>query len=769
MSQQTSKTTVDSVIWSSFGRYKVGMNVSYNNSTWVNSTGKNSEPGVGSDWVSVGGDIGVKQIDRYENIPLEVGNYSVIVVDSEQGYEIDLKTNVYKYEDDTQLNVLDFVTNSESSYMIINRMILSAEGEIDDEEQNPIDLKFVDYFYDSEGVFIGFLRLSDNNSKVIINENIFLSKSVVFDNVYINTKDLGYSVTDLVYKGFLKVSINNTNFNNGLVTIPVEFPNGFEHIDSSVYLGSKKISGYEINVISDDSNNFLGLRDYSGDLINSNLKGDLFIYIKYKEKDTQGISKTLNNTAVNVLNLEVSDLSHSNSMKLTFQEVYGTFTGTVFNAGSSNISDFANLKNITSELDAQNVDFVFSAEGFPNILKNYYFNNSLSVLPIGSNSNVRQDLTDAIDIFPSNYIAVTARADDDDDGSDPLGTSYGFGTEFYEPTWSTDLIAQGLTNWSNDNRHSQSIATAIVAGKLKYIKDQTGASWVNVREAARRSASNYGNYNIYQGFGKIDTALAISLMPTVISERSQELADYWEAVTPFNQDLKFEDKSDYTPLVKKDLDGDVKIGGNLDVVGNLGVKVDDPTKEIDIIGSGGFGTIRLLGAESSFGEASILLGSWINRTWSITAKPVTSARYDLIINYDSDAFVGDFGINNNGNRIFTVDETGVVTANNYKSTGDISTTAFTFVNGNTGDLDYTVSNGRLIMNGTFNATGTSSDAIIGTLPLGARPSVTRAKTFYQGNGVLELEINANGQIKKTTNSTETFNVDFEMTLDLASV
>lgn len=70
MSQQTSKTTVDNVVWSSFGRYKVGMNVSHNGSIWANGTGKNSEPGVGSDWVGVGGGSGgvvFKNIDALKS------------------------------------------------------------------------------------------------------------------------------------------------------------------------------------------------------------------------------------------------------------------------------------------------------------------------------------------------------------------------------------------------------------------------------------------------------------------------------------------------------------------------------------------------------------------------------------------------------------------------------------------------------------------------------------------------------------------------------
>ena len=111
----------------------------------------------------------------------------------------------------------------------------------------------------------------------------------------------------------------------------------------------------------------------------------------------------------------------------------------------------------------------------------------------------------------------------------------------------------------------------------------------------------------------------------------------------------------------------------------------------------------------------------------------------------------------------------VVDGGGSNSLGDISTTTLTFVNGNTGDLDYTVFNGILIMNGTFDVDGVSSNSIIAQLPLGARPSTPRTKIFYQGIGILKLEIHSNGFIYKTTDSTETFNVDFEITLNLATV
>ncbi len=75
MSQLTAKTTVDSVAWSAKRRYKVGMNVSHAGGVWVNTTGKNSEPGVGSDWLSLGlGDDGYGT--RIENAAV-TGTYNL--------------------------------------------------------------------------------------------------------------------------------------------------------------------------------------------------------------------------------------------------------------------------------------------------------------------------------------------------------------------------------------------------------------------------------------------------------------------------------------------------------------------------------------------------------------------------------------------------------------------------------------------------------------------------------------------------------------------
>lgn len=53
MIQQT-KTTSRNQPWLSSLRSRVGDSVTYNGSTWTNATGKNSEPGVGSDWLEIG-------------------------------------------------------------------------------------------------------------------------------------------------------------------------------------------------------------------------------------------------------------------------------------------------------------------------------------------------------------------------------------------------------------------------------------------------------------------------------------------------------------------------------------------------------------------------------------------------------------------------------------------------------------------------------------------------------------------------------------------
>ena len=100
MSQKTSKTTVESVAWDSKRRYKVGMNVTHSSQVWVNTTGGNSEPGVGSDWFGLGVS-GSAFVSKHP--PIQVGSQvSVIVLDNNDHPDfIELhEDGMYRIEDE---------------------------------------------------------------------------------------------------------------------------------------------------------------------------------------------------------------------------------------------------------------------------------------------------------------------------------------------------------------------------------------------------------------------------------------------------------------------------------------------------------------------------------------------------------------------------------------------------------------------------------------------------------------------------------------------
>lgn len=515
----------------------------------------------------------VVEVDRYENIPLDAGYYMTYFADEDTSYEIELDTNMYNYLDNSVVNITDIKLGTTlDSVFMVKREKLQVKFVVDIGGGSSISYDYVDTLYDQKGHEIGTVRPFDIGKKVELNQDYF--PYLVEKNRYLRPYELTASNSNF-YKGVIEIELDNNNFNNGTLVMPYELvSNKLKVISSEVFVNNSKIKGYKIGLLSHPTENKIAI---SGINANSDFKNIVKILIEYKSGNISNpdsrITPFLNNTKANVVNLETL-VVHSDAMVLTFNEVNTGFAGTMFDANSSNILDFQG-DNYLTEIADNNVDFMFSAASGMTFLRNTFIDDTYSVIPIGSNNLTRIDLTDAIDKFPPNYISVTSRSETDNTGTDPLGTSYGFGTEFNEPTLSADLTGQGLTDWGGSTEHQQSPATAIVAGKLKKIKDDTGATWDVVRESARRSASNYGSYNIYRGFGVIDVALAITLVPTVESERSLELAEYWKNVTPFNQNLKFEDKSDYTPVVKKDLK-DTKSY----LSGRIGNAMEQPTGEV---------------------------------------------------------------------------------------------------------------------------------------------------------------------------------------------
>ena len=314
--------------------------------------------------------------------------------------------------------------------------------------------------------------------------------------------------------------------------------------------GLKKIQNYELGF---NSANNLMLKDLDGNFTRDKENTHGYIYMSFKRNDkreSMDISSKVKTgfTGINSINID-SNVSHSAAMTLIYNEASST-TGIVYDRTNDVTNSFIDNDKIIDN----DIGLAFSAASGMSLLKN----NSLSattftVVSLGSN-----DLIETTDYSAGEFlrhgVLVTSRAETDNDGTDPLGTSYGNGVEFNEPTLSADLTSQGYTDWSGSAEHQQSPATGIVAGKFKKIKESTGAPWHIIRQACRETASNSGSYNIYRGFGKIDVTAAINWITTNYDNViSSELADFHESVTPFTNKLNYSDKKGNTAVTKNDL------------------------------------------------------------------------------------------------------------------------------------------------------------------------------------------------------------------------
>lgn len=487
----------------------------------------------------------IQDINNYNDIPMEMGWYFTSNFNG-------LKTNLYDYKTGVQLNYEDL---SIAGLITVNRKIYKGGNWV-------FSKKYYDEIYNVNGVHIGTILLVEdvNRRELIISEkyskNLILKKK----NVYLKINNTFGSNNLSQY--YIKASIDGYSNEflreeeKGVLEIDGVLANltSYQVVVSEVHINEKKLDNYSIGMKSslNVSDNLL-IVDNSGTIVNllGNERVSIYLELVYSNHESNRITNKANNTLENVVNLENSDV-HSIAMSKTFKEAYGGFTGEVYNSTSNNIDEFT-TQNMAKAIKDYNVDFLFSAGSGAGFLRGNSQENVYSVTPLGSNSLVRQDRTSSIDEFHPSSILVTSRAETDNDGTDPLGTSYGFGVEFNEPTLSADLIGQGLTDWAGSQEHQQSPATAIVAGKLKKIKDATGAPWHIVRKACRLTASNANNYNIYRGFGVIDVAGAIAIIPSLIDALSIQLAEYFELTSKFPKELKYEHKKSNTPVVKRDI------------------------------------------------------------------------------------------------------------------------------------------------------------------------------------------------------------------------
>lgn len=286
-----------------------------------------------------------------------------------------------------------------------------------------------------------------------------------------------------------------------------------------------------------------------------------------------------NFTGINAASAE-NQPYHGGKMQEVFASAYGNFTANFVNGIEGDVDNvgFENLTQneyIQDTLINANADIIFGATGagFISSLFLNYPQGVFKVFPNGANTVTRDDNGFDNDTqFLSNGVLVTSRPDDDLDGSDPTGTSYGFGVEFNEPTRNSDMQAQGFDWIGSVDEHSQSKATAIVAGKLKYIKDQTGAPWYLVREAARQTASHANSYNIYTGFGVIDKAAAITWIGTKT----------WVDTTKGYEDIRL---SEFTDFLIETEGRNTGASGFVDVVGYAPIRFTKEKNKITITGS----------------------------------------------------------------------------------------------------------------------------------------------------------------------------------------
>jgi hypothetical protein len=158
----------------------------------------------------------------------------------------------------------------------------------------------------------------------------------------------------------------------------------------------------------------------------------------------------------------------------------------------------------------------------------------------GANDPIRIDWTDGDKTFRPNLIIVGAGLETDLDAN--WQTSFGFGMEFIEPT-SVSTVPTIPLGASEPDVHQQSPATAIVAGKLRAIKKSVpNATWQEVRLAARATASRATAWDMYRGFGVIDTAAAIAQLKLDVERNSLVKANI------YNRNNKVAKSIDYSKI-----------------------------------------------------------------------------------------------------------------------------------------------------------------------------------------------------------------------------
>lgn len=161
------------------------------------------------------------------------------------------------------------------------------------------------------------------------------------------------------------------------------------------------------------------------------------------------------------------------------------------------VESFANSIAYADSVGAEMV--VRSTTGLTTFItdaETYYANGILSFVPLGSNAYA--EITDPTSI----PVIVTCGAGITTDGSN--ATAYGQGLEF----WDRETYGENGTAES-------SYSNGVIAGKLYAIKVGRNCGWWEARYCARKTASQGGVWDKYNGYGVINVADAIAFVGTI--------------------------------------------------------------------------------------------------------------------------------------------------------------------------------------------------------------------------------------------------------------
>ncbi|WP_370214798.1 hypothetical protein [Mesoflavibacter profundi] len=518
--------------------------------------------------LDLSGFYGSVTIDSYDNIPLKNGVYTIDSLD-----DIEFTSNAQSYENGA------FDDFTDSPIYVVRKLVLKAGA----------NMHFTDVIYDQSFYYRGDIEVIFDGVDVNYSQ-LRINPEFLRDNYYIPVKD-HYDTFSVKYYGKIKKTLYNTDFNSDGY---LKFPFGLNEITvlDCILKIDNKILTPEFVYVSDSENEEINLLiiDLKGFTSKDNCLNSVisitFTYLdnvsnvnQFKPLNSQFIS-TVGSAIINKDN----NLVHSNKMLTWFDEMWDTLPGGLtapdaYGYEESVLTAKLNQpKFIEDAIFVKDADLLMSATNAAvTILENrFYENEILKICPMGSNSLVEQNRTLSINDFLFDTVLVTSRESTDNDGADPEGTSYGFGVEFNEPTRQADMTALGMT--PDIDTHQQSPATAIVTAKFKWLRNETNAPWQLIREACRATASNAGSYNIYRGFGEIDTAAAKTYIENNIDTwtgvNTTELAAYYDKISPYNPAVPLSEKTDKTPVIKKDLENfrTLVFGGvnqwSMDVNGN---------------------------------------------------------------------------------------------------------------------------------------------------------------------------------------------------------